>query len=86
MCVAAGDLPRSASLCLREVLLMLQRFNALAADCAAWSRMRLLLQSDEIEEEVRELHQDLATRLELLPVAELGLAEGAVDLLALASC
>ncbi|OEL36721.1 U-box domain-containing protein 16, partial [Dichanthelium oligosanthes] len=60
MCAAAaGDLPRSASLCLRE--------------------------SDEIEEEVRELHQDLATLLDLLPVAELGLAEDVVDLLELAS-
>jgi hypothetical protein len=85
MCAAAGDLPRSASLCLREVLLVLQRFMALAADCAARSRMRLLLQSDEIAEEVRELHQDLATMLDLLPVAELGLAEDVVDLLALAS-
>ncbi|RLN23088.1 U-box domain-containing protein 16-like [Panicum miliaceum] len=84
-CAAAGDLPRSAPLCLREVLLVLQRFKALAADCAARSRMRLLLQLDEIEEEVRELHQDLATLLDLLPVAELGLAEDVVDLLALAS-
>jgi hypothetical protein len=82
---AAGDVPRSASLCLREVLLVLQRFKALAADCAARSRMRLLLQSDEIEEEVRELHQDLATLLDLLPVVELGLAEDVVDLLDLAS-
>ncbi|WVZ68365.1 hypothetical protein U9M48_017314 [Paspalum notatum var. saurae] len=82
---AAEDLPRSASLCLREVLLVLQRFKALAADCAARSRMRLLLQSDEIEEEVRELHQDLATLLDLLPVVDLGLADDVVDLLHLAS-
>ncbi|KAJ1285993.1 hypothetical protein BS78_03G320100 [Paspalum vaginatum] len=82
---AAGDLPRSASLCLREVLLVLQRFKALAADCAARSRMRLLLQSDEIEEEARELHQDLATLLDLLPVVDLGLADDVVDLLDLAS-
>ncbi|XP_066309756.1 U-box domain-containing protein 16-like [Miscanthus floridulus] len=87
LCAAAagGDMPRSASLCLREVLLVLQRFKVLAADCAARSRMRLLLQSDEIEEEVRELHQDLATLLDLLPVVELGLAEDVVDLLDLAS-
>ncbi|XP_062224771.1 U-box domain-containing protein 16-like [Phragmites australis] len=85
MCTAAGDLPRSASLCLREVLLVLQRLKALAADCAARSRMRLLLQSDEIEEEVRELQQDMATLLDLLPVVELGLAEDVIDLLALAS-
>ncbi|PWZ07799.1 U-box domain-containing protein 16 [Zea mays] len=85
LCAATGDLPRSASLCLREVLFVLQRFKALATDCAARSRMRLLLHSDEIEEEVRELHQDLATLLDLLPVVELGLAEDVMDLLGLAS-
>ncbi|KAL6616289.1 hypothetical protein ACP70R_038559 [Stipagrostis hirtigluma subsp. patula] len=84
-CARPGDLPRSASLCLREVLLVLQRWKAVAADCAARSRMWLLLQSDEVEEEVRELHLDLATLLDLLPAVELGLAEDVVDLLALAS-
>ncbi|KAG8054927.1 hypothetical protein GUJ93_ZPchr0001g30430 [Zizania palustris] len=85
MCAAAGDLPRSASLCLREVLLVLQRFRAVVADCSARSRMRLLLQSDEMEEELRELHHDLATMLDLLPVVELGLADDVLDVLALAS-
>ena len=87
LCAAAAEegMPRSASLCLREVLLVLQRFKALAADCAARSRMRLLLQSDEIEEEVRELHQEMATLLDLLPGVELGLAEDVMDLLDLAS-
>ncbi|KAL6637424.1 hypothetical protein ACP70R_018692 [Stipagrostis hirtigluma subsp. patula] len=47
--------------------------------------MRLLLQSDVVEEEVWELHQDLATLLDLLPTVELGLAEDVVELLALAS-
>ncbi|RCV17255.1 hypothetical protein SETIT_3G205500v2 [Setaria italica] len=78
-------LPRSASLCLREVLLVLQRFKALVADCAARSRMRLLLQSDEVASRARELQQDLATLLDLLPVADLGLADDVADLLALAS-
>ncbi|KAK3165821.1 hypothetical protein QOZ80_1AG0038220 [Eleusine coracana subsp. coracana] len=82
---AEGLLPRSASLCLREVLLVLQRFKAVAAGCASRSRVRLLLQCDEVEEEVRELHQELATLLDLLPVAELGLADDVADLLALAS-
>ncbi|TKW26746.1 hypothetical protein SEVIR_3G210400v4 [Setaria viridis] len=85
---AAGPLlllPRSASLCLREVLLVLQRFKALVADCAARSRMRLLLQSDEVASRARELQQDLATLLDLLPVADLGLADDVADLLALAS-
>jgi hypothetical protein len=83
--LCAGDLPRSASLCLREVLLVLQRFKAVVADCSARSRMRLLLQSDETDAELRELHHDLATLLDLLPVVELGLADDVMDLLALAS-
>ncbi|KAM0828232.1 hypothetical protein ACQ4PT_067678 [Festuca glaucescens] len=82
---AAGALPRSASLCLREVLLVLQRFKAVVADCAARSRMRLLLQSDEVAARVRELQHDLATLLDILPVADLGLADDVADLLALAS-
>jgi hypothetical protein len=49
------------------VLLVLQRYKVLAADCAARSRMQLLLQLDEFEVEVRELHQDLATLLDLFP-------------------
>uniref|UniRef100_A0A0E0IQ46 U-box domain-containing protein n=1 Tax=Oryza nivara TaxID=4536 RepID=A0A0E0IQ46_ORYNI len=35
------ELPRLASLCLREVLLVLQRFNAIVADCSVRSRMWL---------------------------------------------
>jgi hypothetical protein len=86
LATCTGDqLPRSASLCLREVLLVLQRFKAVMADCAARSRVWLLLQSNEMEEEMRELYQDLATLLDLLPVAELGLADDVADLLALAS-
>ncbi|XP_066362131.1 U-box domain-containing protein 16-like [Miscanthus floridulus] len=78
-------LPRSASLCLRELLLVLQRFKALVADCAARSRTRLLLQSDEVAARARELQHDLATLLDLLPVADLGLADDVSDLLALTS-
>ncbi|KAL5230259.1 hypothetical protein ABZP36_029035 [Zizania latifolia] len=80
-----GRLPRSASLCLREVLLVLQRFKAVVADCSVRSRMRLLLQVEDVEARVRELQHDLATLLDLLPVPELGLADDVVDLLALAS-
>ncbi|KAK1667491.1 hypothetical protein QYE76_055650 [Lolium multiflorum] len=81
----ASDLPRSASLCLRELLLVLQRFKAVVADCAARSRTLLLLRSDETAAELRDLHHDLATLLDLLPVVELGLADDVADLLALAS-
>jgi hypothetical protein len=38
-----------------------------------------------VEEELRELHQDLARLLDLLPVAELGLTDDVADLLTLAS-
>jgi hypothetical protein len=82
---AVVTLPRSASLCLRETLLVLQRFKALVADCAARSRMRLLLQSNEVAARARELQHDLATLLDLLPVPELGLADDVADLLALVS-
>uniref|UniRef100_A0A453C7Y0 U-box domain-containing protein n=1 Tax=Aegilops tauschii subsp. strangulata TaxID=200361 RepID=A0A453C7Y0_AEGTS len=82
---AAVALPRSASLCLREVLLVLQRFKAVVADCSARSRMRLLLQSDEVAARVHELQHDLATLLDILPVGELGLADDVADLLTLAS-
>ncbi|XP_037472560.1 U-box domain-containing protein 16-like [Triticum dicoccoides] len=82
---ASAALPRSASLCLREVLLVLQRFKAVVADCSARSRMRLLLQSDEVAARVRELQHDLATLLDILPVGELGLADDVADLLTLAS-
>ncbi|XP_047071341.1 U-box domain-containing protein 16-like [Lolium rigidum] len=82
---AGAALPRSASLCLREVLLVLQRFKAVVDDCTARSRMRLLLQSDEVAARVRELQHDLATLLDILPVADLGLADDVADLLALAS-
>jgi hypothetical protein len=89
LCVAAAGplllLPRSASLCLRELLLVLQRFKALVADCATRSRTRLLLQSDEVAARARELQHDLATLIDLLPAAELGLADDVSDLLALAS-
>jgi hypothetical protein len=78
-------LPRSASLCLRETLLVLQRFKAMVADCAARSRTRLLLQSGEVAARAGELQHDLATLLDLLPVAELGLFDDVADLLALAS-
>ncbi|CAM0883042.1 unnamed protein product [Alopecurus aequalis] len=85
LCVTPGDLPLSASLCLREMLLVLQRFKAVVADCSARSRTLLLLQSDEMDAELRDLHHDLATLLDLLPVVELGLADDVMDLLALAS-
>jgi hypothetical protein len=54
------------------VLLVLQWFKAVVADRAARSR-------------IRELQHDLATLLDILPVAKLGIADDFADLLALAS-
>ncbi|KAK1605271.1 hypothetical protein QYE76_028944 [Lolium multiflorum] len=77
----ASDLPRSASLASASCL-VLQRFKAVVADCAARSRTLLLPRSDETGAELWDLHHDLATLLDLLPVVELGLADDVADLLA----
>nr|CAD1817480.1 unnamed protein product [Ananas comosus var. bracteatus] len=80
----AGELPRAASLCLAEILLALQRFKSLLADCAARSRFRLLLEADAVAAEFHELSLDLATLLDILPAAELAVAEDVRDLVDLA--
>ncbi|CAM0943137.1 unnamed protein product [Alopecurus aequalis] len=85
LCATVGDLPLSASLCLRDMLLVLQGFKAVVAHCSARSRTLLLLQSDERDAELRDLHHDLATLLEILPFVQLGLSDDVMDLLALAS-
>ncbi|KAJ1686647.1 hypothetical protein LUZ63_018037 [Rhynchospora breviuscula] len=77
-------LPRGASLCLREIQLVLQRFKALLADCSARSRMRLLLQSDTVASEFHELNLELATLLDILPMSELEISDDVRDLVDLA--
>ncbi|XP_020598174.1 U-box domain-containing protein 16-like isoform X2 [Phalaenopsis equestris] len=76
----ASDLPRSASLCLREILVVLQRFKALLGDCSARSRMRLLLQIDSIGNDFHELTLDLSTLLDILPLPDLHLTDDVRDL------
>jgi U-box domain/Armadillo/beta-catenin-like repeat len=80
------NLPRGASLCLREIQLVLQRFKALLADCSARSRMRLLLQSDTVASEFHELNLELATLLDILPMPELKISDDVRDLVHLARC
>ncbi|XP_072997232.1 U-box domain-containing protein 16-like [Typha latifolia] len=80
----AGDLPRSASLCLREILLALQRFKSLLADLSARSRMLLLLQADTVAAGFHELNLDLATLLDIIPIDDLDLSDDVKDLVRLA--
>lgn len=81
---ADRNLPRGASLCLREIQLVLQRFKALLADCSARSRMRLLLQSDTVASEFHDLNLELATLLDILPMSELEISDDVRDLVDLA--
>ncbi|KAI0501863.1 hypothetical protein KFK09_016808 [Dendrobium nobile] len=76
----AGELPRSASLCLREILVVLQRFKGLLGDCSARSRMRLILQIDSLGNDFHELTFDLSTLLDILPLPELRLSDDVRDL------
>ncbi|XP_010922712.1 U-box domain-containing protein 16 [Elaeis guineensis] len=76
----APALPRSTSLCLKEILLVFQRFKALLADCSTRSRMRLLLQSESVANEFHELTLDLSTLLDILPLAEIDVGEDVRDL------
>lgn len=80
-----GDpaLPRSAALCLKEILVVLQRFKALLADCATRSRARLLLQADAVTAEFHDLTLDLSSLLGILPLADLDLSDDVRDLVEL---
>ncbi|KAH7654049.1 Zinc finger RING/FYVE/PHD-type protein [Dioscorea alata] len=73
-------LRRSAELCFKEILVVLQHLKALLADCSARSRMRLLLQSESLSNDLRELTLDLSTMLDILPMAELDLSEDVREL------
>ncbi|PKA57635.1 U-box domain-containing protein 16 [Apostasia shenzhenica] len=77
---SSGDLQRSASLCLREILVVLQRFKALLGDCSTRSRMRLLLQVELLAIDFHELTLDLCTLLDILPLPDLQLSEDVRDL------
>ncbi|KAK8950069.1 U-box domain-containing protein 16 [Platanthera guangdongensis] len=75
-----GCFPRSASLCLREILVVLQRFKALVGDCSTRSRMRLLLQINSVGNEFQELTLDLSTLLDILPLSDLRLSDDVREL------
>ncbi|KAH0460992.1 hypothetical protein IEQ34_008567 [Dendrobium chrysotoxum] len=77
---AAVELPRSASLCFREILVVLQRFKALLTDCSSRSRMRLILYSDTLANDFHMLALDLSTLLSILPLSDLRLSDDVRDL------
>ncbi|KAL0919528.1 hypothetical protein M5K25_011626 [Dendrobium thyrsiflorum] len=76
---AAVELPRSASLCFREILLVLQRFKALLTDCSSRSRMRLILYYDTLANDFHMLALDLSTLLNILPLSDLRLSDDVRD-------
>ncbi|KAI0512022.1 hypothetical protein KFK09_012656 [Dendrobium nobile] len=77
---AAVELPRPASLCFREILVVLQRFKALLTDCSSRSRMRLILYSDTLANDFHMLALDLSTLLNILPLSDLRLSDDVRDL------
>ncbi|WOK96709.1 U-box domain-containing protein 16-like [Canna indica] len=76
-------LPRSASLCCREILLVLHRLKGLFHDRAARSRAFTLFRAEAIAAELHEQVVDLATFLDLLPLAELRISDDVRDLVRL---
>ncbi|URD97659.1 Ubox [Musa troglodytarum] len=76
-------LPRTASLCFREILLVLHRLKVLFDDRDYRSRFFVLFRAERIAAEIHEQVVDLATFLDILPLAELRVPEDVRDLLRL---
>ncbi|XP_065004788.1 U-box domain-containing protein 16-like isoform X2 [Musa acuminata AAA Group] len=76
-------LPRTASLCFREILLVLHRLKVLFDDHDCRSRAFVLFRAERIAAEIHEQVVDLATFLDILPLAELRVPEDVKDLLRL---
>ncbi|THU71320.1 hypothetical protein C4D60_Mb04t00170 [Musa balbisiana] len=76
-------LPRTASLCFREILLVLHRLKVLFDDHDCRSRAFVLFRAERIAAEIHEQVVDLATFLDILPLAELRVPEDVRDLLRL---
>ncbi|CAL9197560.1 unnamed protein product [Musa hybrid cultivar] len=72
-------LPRLASLCFREILLVLHRLKAHFDHCSARSRAFALFRAEPLAAEIHEQVVDLATFLDILPVAELRIPEDVRD-------
>ncbi|CAA6661141.1 unnamed protein product [Spirodela intermedia] len=70
-----GDrLPSSATLCFKEIHILLGRSKNLLVYCAQSSRIWLLLQSVQISGQFHDLNQEISTLLDVLPLGDLALA------------
>ncbi|KAJ8485219.1 hypothetical protein OPV22_017704 [Ensete ventricosum] len=76
-------LPRTASLCFREILHVLHRLKVLFDDRDCRSRAFVLFRAERIANEIHEQVVDLATFLDILPLAELRVPKDVRDLLRL---
>ncbi|XP_022144028.1 U-box domain-containing protein 16 [Momordica charantia] len=65
----------SASLCLEEMYIVLQRIKTLIEDCSNGSKMWLLTQNESVASNFHELTLDLSTLLDIFPVKDAGLTE-----------
>ncbi|CAL9133923.1 unnamed protein product [Musa textilis] len=76
-------MPRSASLCFREMFLVFHRVKALFHDSSGRSRAFHLFRAERLAAELHEQVVDLATLLDILPLAELPVSEDVRDLVRL---
>ncbi|XP_022925177.1 U-box domain-containing protein 16-like [Cucurbita moschata] len=74
------SLSASASLCLEEMYIVLQRIKTLIEDCSNGSKMWLLTQNESIANNFHELTLDLSTLLDIFPVKDAGLTEDVEEL------
>lgn len=73
-------LSASASLCLEEMYIVLQRIKTLIEDCSTGSKMWLISQNESIANNFHELTLDLSTLLDIFPVKDAGLSEDVEEL------
>ncbi|CAK9319808.1 unnamed protein product [Citrullus colocynthis] len=74
------SLSASASLCLEEMYIVLQRIKTLIEDCSNGSKMWLLTQNESIANNFHELTLDLSTLLDIFPVKDAELTEDVEEL------
>ncbi|GFP83234.1 U-box domain-containing protein 16 [Phtheirospermum japonicum] len=73
--------PPSASLCLEELYIVLQRIKVLLEDCSSCSKLWLLMQVPSISTSFQQLMAELSTLLDIFPAREMELNEDVEELL-----
>eukprot|EP01018_Ginkgo_biloba_P011668 Gb_10871 [translate_table: standard] len=68
-------LPASASLCFRELHIILQRTQCLLDECNYGSCVWLLMQTELMSNQFHELTQDMATALDVLPLRQMEVSD-----------